>query len=57
MKDIYISWDDYHNKIESLAKTVENNGGVTFIPALAGLAAPYWDPHATGTIMGITRGT
>ena len=45
------------SEIESLAKTVKNNGGVTFIPALAGLAAPYWDPHATGTIMGITRGT
>ena len=45
------------SEIESLAKTVKNSGGVTFIPALAGLAAPYWDPHATGTIMGITRGT
>ena len=45
------------SEIESLAKTVKNNGGVTFIPSLAGLAAPYWDPHATGTIMGITRGT
>ena len=45
------------SEIESLAKTVKNSGGVTFIPALAGLAAPYWDPHATGTITGITRGT
>jgi len=44
-------------EIEPLAKTVENNGGVTFIPALAGLGAPYWDPHATGSIIGITRGT
>ena len=44
-------------EIEALAKTVENNGGVTFIPALAGLGAPYWDPHATGSILGITRGT
>ena len=44
-------------EIEALAKTVKNNGGVTFIPALAGLGAPYWDPHATGSIMGITRGT
>lgn len=43
--------------IESLAKTVEDNGGVTFIPALSGLGAPYWDPEATGAIMGITRGT
>ena len=44
-------------EVEVLAKTVENNGGVTFIPALSGLGAPYWDPHATGTILGITRGT
>ena len=44
-------------EVESLAKTVENNGGVTFIPALAGLGAPYWNPHATGTLTGITRGT
>ena len=43
--------------IEALAETVEDNGGVTFIPALSGLGAPYWDPEATGTIMGITRGT
>ena len=43
--------------IEALAESVSDNGGVTFIPALAGLGAPYWDPHATGSIMGITRGT
>ena len=43
--------------IETLAESVPNNGGVTFIPALSGLGAPYWDPHATGAIMGITRGT
>jgi glycerol kinase len=44
-------------EIEALAETVENHGGVTFIPALAGLGAPHWDPHATGSIIGITRGT
>ena len=44
-------------EVETLAKTVDNNGGVTFIPALAGLGAPYWNPHATGTLTGITRGT
>ncbi len=44
-------------EIEQLAKTVKNNGGITFIPALSGLGAPFWDPHATGAIMGITRGT
>ncbi|MDG1027989.1 MAG: glycerol kinase GlpK [Flavobacteriaceae bacterium] len=43
--------------IEALAKSVSDNGGVTFVPALSGLGAPYWDPHATGAIMGITRGT
>ena len=44
-------------EVENLAKSVDNNGGVTFIPALSGLAAPYWDPYAQGTIFGITRGT
>jgi glycerol kinase len=44
-------------EVEALAKSVENNGGLTFIPALAGLGAPYWDSNATGAIMGITRGT
>lgn len=43
--------------VEELAKTVDDNGGVSFIPALSGLGAPYWDPEATGAIMGITRGT
>lgn len=45
------------SEIEALAETVETNGGVTFIPALAGLGAPYWDSEATGSILGITRGT
>ena len=45
------------SEIEDLAKSVENNGGITFVPALSGLGAPYWDPEATGTIIGITRGT
>ena len=44
-------------EIEALAETVEDNGGITFIPAMAGLGAPYWDPHATASIIGITRGT
>ena len=42
---------------ENLARTVEDNGGVVFVPALTGLGAPYWKPEATGTILGITRGT
>ena len=44
-------------EVENLANTVVDNGGITFIPALSGLAAPYWDPYAQGTIFGITRGT
>ena len=43
--------------IEDLAGSVEDSDGVTFIPALSGLGAPYWAPYTTGTIMGITRGT
>ena len=42
---------------ESLAKTVEDNGGVVFVPALTGLGAPYWEPKATGSIFVLTRGT
>jgi glycerol kinase len=42
---------------EALARSVEDNGGVYFVPALAGLGAPYWDMYARGTITGITRGT
>lgn len=43
--------------VESLAQSVPDSGGVYFVPALTGLAAPYWDPYARGTIVGITRGT
>ncbi|HEY0949859.1 glycerol kinase GlpK [Nocardioides sp.] len=42
---------------EPLARTVPDTGGVVFVPALTGLGAPHWDPHARGTIVGITRGT
>ena len=45
------------SEIEELASKVNNSGGVTFISALSGLGAPYWNPNATGAIMGITRGT
>lgn len=43
--------------VEALASTVPDSGGVCFVPALTGLAAPYWDAYARGTITGITRGT
>jgi glycerol kinase len=42
---------------ERLAREVPDNGGVYFVPAFAGLGAPYWDPYARGTIVGMTRGT
>ena len=43
--------------IEDLAKTVKDSGGVTFISALSGLGAPYWNPDAQGAIIGLTRDT
>lgn len=42
---------------ETLAAKVEDTDGVYFVPALTGFGAPYWDPYARGTIIGITRGT
>jgi len=48
---------DSASEVEALASSVPDSGGVTFVPALSGLGAPYWDPHARGTILGITRGT
>lgn len=43
--------------VEALAATVPDSGGVTLVPAFAGLGAPYWDPDARGLICGLTRGT
>jgi glycerol kinase len=43
--------------VEALAASVPDAGGVFFVPALSGLGAPYWDAHARGTIVGLTRGT
>jgi glycerol kinase len=40
-----------------LAASLPDAGGVVFVPAFAGLGSPWWDPHARGTIVGITRGT
>ncbi|MBC7092695.1 glycerol kinase GlpK [Candidatus Bipolaricaulota bacterium] len=42
---------------EALAMGIPSNEGVYFVPALTGLGAPYWDPYARGTILGVTRGT
>jgi len=41
---------------EALAASLEDNAGVYFVPALAGLGSPHWDPYARGTIVGLTRG-
>ncbi|WP_026486206.1 glycerol kinase GlpK [Caldanaerobius polysaccharolyticus] len=42
---------------EELALQIHDNGGLYIVPAFAGLGAPYWDMHARGLIVGITRGT
>jgi len=44
-------------EIETLAASVPDSGGVYLVPAFAGLGAPYWNPYARGTMVGITRGT
>ncbi|MCA9764611.1 MAG: glycerol kinase, partial [Gemmatimonadetes bacterium] len=41
----------------ALAASVDSTDGVTFVPAFTGLGAPYWNPEARGTIVGLTRGT
>ena len=47
----------HSSDVEALAMSVPDNGGVGFVPAFAGLGAPYWDAYARGTIIGMTRGT
>ncbi|MCU1535038.1 MAG: glpK [Glaciihabitans sp.] len=42
-------------EIETLARSVDDNGGVYFVPAFSGLFAPYWRPDARGAIVGLTR--
>lgn len=42
---------------KTLAETVEDSHGVVLVPAFAGLGAPHWDPHARGSVFGLTRGT
>jgi glycerol kinase len=46
---------DRSAEIEELARTVDDNGGVYFVPAFAGLYAPYWKHNARGVIVGLTR--
>jgi glycerol kinase len=45
------------SETESMAMSVEDNGGVYFVPAFVGLGAPHWDQYARGTIIGLTRGS
>jgi glycerol kinase len=45
------------SEVDALAGSVDDTGDVFFVPALAGLGAPYWDAQARGAIVGITRGT
>jgi glycerol kinase len=42
---------------EKMARSLQSNDGVYFVPALVGLGAPHWQPRARGTIVGLTRGT
>ncbi len=44
-------------EIEALAGSVPDSGGVVMVPAFSGLGAPWWDPGARGTLLGMTRGT
>lgn len=45
------------SECEDLALSAEDTGGVYLVPAFTGLTAPYWDPYARGTVIGLTRGT
>ena len=45
------------SEVEALAASVQDNGGVYFVPALTGLGAPHWDQYAKGSIYGLSRGT
>ncbi len=44
-------------EVGPLASSVDDTDGVVVVPAFAGLGSPWWDPHARGTVVGITRGT
>jgi glycerol kinase len=48
---------DRADETEELARSLDSNDGVYFVPALTGLGSPHWDPYARGTIVGLTRGS
>ncbi len=50
-----LNFFDYSQHIEDYAKSVDDNGGVYFVPAFSGLFAPYWKSDARGVIVGLTR--
>jgi glycerol kinase len=47
----------HSSEVQALAASVPDAGGVVFVPAFTGLGAPYWDAHARGAIMGLSRGS
>src|SRR5262249_17506050 len=48
---------EHASQTEEIARSVADTGGVYFVPSFVGLGAPYWEPEARGTVVGITRGT
>jgi glycerol kinase len=48
---------EHAEETAALAASLDSNDDVYFVPALTGLGSPHWDPHARGTIVGLTRGT
>jgi glycerol kinase len=48
---------DRADQTEALARSIPDTGGVYLVPAFVGLGAPYWDPYARGTLVGLTRGS
>lgn len=52
-----LGWISKASEVESLALADQRDANVLFVPALAGLGAPYWNPHAKGALIGLSRGT
>ena len=52
-----MNWIENSSDIETLAASVHDNGGLTLVPAFAGLGAPHWEAEARGTLFGLTRGS
>lgn len=56
LRDNFNFFDDA-KETDAMARSVEDNGGVYFVPAFTGLGAPYWDPAARGVLCGLSRDT